>query len=371
MPDVSSSMSFKLLKCAICAFVLNAAAISTENRVSIEDIVQRHVQALGGKEKLESVRSTITHAEYREGTLVIPGAFVAKMRPYYKTICDPRQKLGEVCEGYDGSAWEWYADPGVVLRVVGAAAAATRHGTEFIDSLVNYESRGTKADLTGIEPFAGKPAYKLHLTLADGFEKDLFVDKESFLIVGDRRSAPIHAFGEPVRSENRISDYRAMNGVLFPFLFVEAEIATGKELNRLTIQSIEVNPKLESSFFGPPQYSRTPLQQFLEQLYMERTDPVAVINTYREFRLANTGLDTRDGVEFIGYQMAKMSDFNGAVALLQANAADYPKSASAQYGLGRAYKAAGDIKNAQIAFERALQIDPTFKKATEGLSALR
>jgi tetratricopeptide (TPR) repeat protein len=202
----------------------------------------------------------------------------------------------------------------------------------------------------------------LHLTLADGFEKDLFVDKESFLIVGDRRSAPIYAFGEPVRSENRIGNYRAVNGVLYPFLFVEAEIATGKELNRLTIQSM-INPKLD--------YSRTPLQQFLEQLYMERTDPVAVMNTYREFRLATPGLDTREAVEFIGYQMAKMSDFNGAVALLQANAADYPKFASPQYGLGRAHKAAGDMKNARIAFQRALQIDPAFKKVTEGLNALR
>lgn len=206
--------------------------------------------------------------------------------------------------------------------------------------------------------------------MADGFEKDLFVDKESFLIVGDRRSAPIYAFGEPVRSENRIGNYRAVNGVLYPFLFVEAEIATGKELNRLTIQSM-INPKLEPCFLGPPQYSRTPLQQFLEQLYMERTDPVAVMNTYREFRLATPGLDTREAVEFIGYQMAKMSDFNGAVALLQANAADYPKFASPQYGLGRAYKAAGDRKNARIAFQRALQIDPAFKKVTEGLNALR
>ena len=62
----------------------------------------------------------------------------------------------------------------------------------------------------------GKKVYKLHVTLADkGFEKDLFLDQESFLIVGDRRSAPVHAFGEPVRSENRIRDYREVNGVLF------------------------------------------------------------------------------------------------------------------------------------------------------------
>jgi tetratricopeptide (TPR) repeat protein len=128
---------------------------------------------------------------------------------------------------------------------------------------------------------------------------------------------------------------------------------------------------LDPSFFAPPQHSPTPVQQFLEQLYMERTDPISVMATYREFRTANPALDTRDGIEFIGYQMAKMSDFNGAVELLKANAADYSQSASAQYGLGRAYKAAGDMENARIAFQRALQIDPTFKKAADGMNALR
>jgi TolA-binding protein len=104
---------------------------------------------------------------------------------------------------------------------------------------------------------------------------------------------------------------------------------------------------------------------------MERTDPVSVMFTYRQFRTANPALDTRDGVEFIGYQMVKMLDFNGAIELLKANVADYPKAASAQFGLGRAYKAAGDLENARVSFLRALQIDPGFKKASDGLNALR
>jgi hypothetical protein len=365
-------LSGKRLRHAVLVLALSAIApCSSDDKISVDEIVQRHVQALGGRERIDAVDSTVTHAEYREATFAVPDAYVAKMRPYFRTICDPKRKLGGVCEGYDGSAWEWYEDPGVVLRVVGAAAAATRHGAEFIDSLVDYSSRGTRVELAGPDIFDGRHVYKLHVILADGFEKDLFVDQESFLIVGDRRSAPIHAFGEPVLSENRIGDYRPVNGVLFPFSFVEVEIATGKELNRLTIQSITVNSSLDRASFGPPQYSHTPLQHFLEQLFMERTDAVSVICTYREFRAANSEVDTRDGVEFIGYQMAKMGDHKAAIELLKANAADYPQSASAHYGLGRAYKAAGDLENAQTAFRRAVQIDPGFKKASDGLNALR
>jgi len=253
-----------------------------ESGITLDRIIQRHIAALGGGARIAAIQSIITHAEYREGDFSVPGAFIAKMRPYYRTICDVRGKLGEVCEGYDGSAWEWYADPGVTLRVVGAAAAATRHGTEFIDSLVDYAARGTIIAFAGKDVFDRKDTYKLHVTLADGFEKDVFVDQHSSLIIGDRRSAPVHAFGDAIRSENRIGDYRPVNGVLFPFSFVEAEIASGKEMNQLTIQSMEVNPTLPAGFFSPPQHSPTPLQEFLEQLYMERTDPRSVMCEFQE-----------------------------------------------------------------------------------------
>jgi tetratricopeptide (TPR) repeat protein len=355
------------------AFFLHLAPIvlGQSARPSVDEIVARHMVALGGREKIDAIHSVVQHLEYREASFVIPDAFIARMRPYYKTIGDPKDKTVDVNEGYDGSAWEYYADPGIVIRTVGAAAAAARHGTEIIDSLVDYQQRGTQIEMLGSETFAGSPAYKLRVTLADGFAKDLFIDQKSFLIVGDRRSAPIHAFGESVASENRIGDYRQVNGVLFPYSIHEVEIATGKELNSNTVQTMEVNKEFDLSFFGPPQYDRTPLQQMLEQLYMERTDPVCVMWTYRGFRAANPNTDTRSGVEFIGYQMLKMSAFDGAIKVLTANAADYPKSASAEFGLARAYKAAGDLDQARIHFQRALEIDPKFKKASDGLNALK
>lgn len=353
---------------------LVSAAVAAEGQtagLSLDEILARHVHALGGRDKIDAIHSVIQHLEYREGSFVIPDAFIARMRPYYKTIGDPKNLKVDVNEGYDGSAWEYYGDPGVVIRTVGAAAAAARHGIEMIDSLVDSRVMGTRVELLGKEAFEGKPAYKLHVTLSDGFEKELFVDPDSFLIVGDRRSAKIHAFGEPVLSENRIGDYRPAGGVLFPFKITEIELATGRELNSNVVQSIEVNRPLDPSFFGPPQFVRTPLQQMLEQLYQERTDPVSVMWTYREFRAANPKVDTRAGVEFIGYQMAKMGDFNAAVVLLGANAEDYPQSASAEFGLGRAYKAAGDAQSARSRFQKALAIDPSFKKASDGLNALK
>jgi tetratricopeptide (TPR) repeat protein len=365
-------MKAKLFIPGLLALLMSfSLASASQEKLSLEQIIERHIQALGGQQKIDAIHTIVYHLTYREGTFVMPDGYMAKMPPYYKTLGDPKNLKVDVNEGYDGSAWEYYSDPGVVLRTVGAAAAATRHGTELIDLLSDAKALGAHAELAGVEAFAGRPAYKLHVTLADGFEKDLFVDAQSFLIAGDRRAAPVHAFGAAVRSENHFGDYRPVNGVLFPFNVQEVEIATGRELNSVTMQSITMNEEFDVTYFSPPQFERTQLQHMLEQLYMERTDPVSVTWTYRTFRAANPAIDTHAGVEFIGYQMAKMGDLNGAIELLKANTADYPKSASAQYGLGRAYKAAGDVQNARASFQKALEIDPNFKKASDGLNAVR
>lgn len=57
--------------------------------------------------------------------------------------------------------------------------------------------------------------------------------------------------------------------------------------------------------------------------------------------------------------------------IVKVNAADYPKPASAQFGVGRACKAAGKDANAKASSKRALDIDPDFKKASDGRNALR
>jgi hypothetical protein len=358
--------------------VLLTTAAAGQEALTIDQIVLQHVEALGGAERIHALQSLVIRGMHHEGGLIPPEMpirarnYMAFLRPYYGVIGDPAIANPDLREGFDGSSWEYYGDPGIVVRTVGAAAAATRHTSEFLqDSLVDYREKGTQLELAGSEKIGDRECYKIQVTLADGFQKYVFVDRDTFLLIADRKSAPIHAFGSSVTSETRFSDYQPVNGVLMSRRELEVEIATGRVLAESRRVTIEANTIHDPSIFSPAPRFRTPLQECLEQLYNERTDTVSVMYTYRLFKTTHPEVDTREGIEFVGYQMAKMGDYAASIELLKANAADYPKSASSQYGLGRAYTAAGNSDLAKHAFERALQIDPNFKKATEGLNALR
>lgn len=345
------------------------AAANLAAAPTVDEIIGRYIAARGGIEKLHAIQSLVYRGVYTEGSHTAPHAAMSLMRPYLKLVGDAEHLNPDFAEGYDGSAWEFYGDPGVVVRTVGAASSAGRHATSIDGPLVDYASRGWTVELAGIEPIGDRKAWRLVVTMPDGFRQEEFIDVETYLLIAERKTAPIHAFGERVRSEERIGDYREVAGVLFAFAHREVEIATGKVLSQMQWNEIVANDPLDPAAFSPPQFTRTPLQAFLEQLYAQRTDVQAVLWSYRDFRLAWPAVDTRGGIEFIGYQMLKMGDVAGATALLERNAADYPTAATSAFALGRAYLTAGKTEAGKREMERALALDPHYERAKEALAA--
>ncbi len=80
--------------CAVLFLLLDVAGSSaSDDHLSLDQILERHAEALGGRGKLDAVQSVVLRFEYREGDFVIPHAYMAKMRPYYKTICEVQSAL--------------------------------------------------------------------------------------------------------------------------------------------------------------------------------------------------------------------------------------------------------------------------------------
>jgi len=335
----------------------------------LDRLVADHVAALGGLPAIHALHSFVKHGTYVEGDFSTP-TYTAQMRPFYRVIGSPERALTSIHEGYDGSAWEYYPDPGIVVRTVGAAAAATRHSAAFDDPLVDYASAGTTLADGGRRTVDGDVVDVVHATLADGFEEDLYLDAATHLIDGIQRIVPMHAFGQKYTTHDRFGDYRPEGGVMMAHTDAEVDSATGKVLDHGTLVSVEINPDLPVSMFSPPQWERTPLQQMIQRIYDERDEPAAVLATYRALRSIVT-VPTGDAVDFVGYQCLKMGHADTAIALLSRNVADNPGSARAHFGLGRALASGGRSADAAREFERTLALDPTFVRARTALDALK
>jgi len=348
-----------------------APAASDANPMPLVDVVKAHVTALGGSDAIHAIHSFVKRGWYHEGDFRID-TYTAQMRPFYRVIGDPIvHTLDEIHEGYDGSAWEYYPDPGVVVRTVGEAARATRHTAMFDDPLVDFQAQRTTLELGDATTFDGHPVYTVHVTLVDGFKEDLLVDRQTYMIDGRWQIVPMHAFGARLKTYDVYEDYRPEGGVMMAHRDREVDSATGNILDDGGVSSVEINPALDLSIFSPPRWQLTPLQTMIARIYDEREDPGAVVTTYHQFRaLVDPATPTGDAVDFIGYQCLKMGHANTAVALLTLNVADNPGSARAHFGLGRALQSSGDDKGAAAEYRKTLAIDPKYTRAQTALAAL-
>jgi tetratricopeptide (TPR) repeat protein len=315
----------------------------------------------------------VKHGWYHEGDLHLDHTYVAQMRPFYRVIGSPAHELDDIHEGYDGSAWEYYPDPGIVVRTVGQAARATRHSALFDDVLVDYAQHGIQLQYGGEQTYYGKPVYVIHTKRADGFEEDVFLDRDTYMIDGRAQVVPMHAYGQRYQTHDVYGDYRPEGGVMFAHSDKEIDAGTGKVLDEGGDYRIDINVNLPLSQFAPPQWNRTPLQQMIQRMYDERDEAVPVMATYRDFEalVDKKAPATGDAVDFTGYQILKMGHPDVAVALLQQNVADHPKSARAHFGLGRALQASGDVAGAKAEYAKALAIDPNYLRARTALDQLK
>jgi outer membrane lipoprotein-sorting protein len=122
---------------------------------------------------------------------------------------------------------------------------------ELDGPLIDYSAKGSKVELEGTESVEGHDAYKLKLTLNDGQVRHVWVDAKTFLEVkveGDPRR--LDGKYHPV--ETYFRDYKSVDGLMIPHL-IETSVEGVKGSQKITIERVALNPKLEDSSFTKPQ----------------------------------------------------------------------------------------------------------------------
>lgn len=356
----------------IAALVISSFATGNADDTpdDVDAVIAAYVAAIGGADRWAAITNLVySNGVYKEADFEWDNAAMSRGRPFHKLVGD-KHAAGSFMEGYDGSAWEWFADPGVVLRTVGAASAASRHFAGVEHPFVDYRSKGSSARLLGAVDLDGRPTFVVELTRRDGFIEQYYLDRESALIVASGNASPIHAFGDTVQQLTRIGDYRTVGGVQIPHRFRTVEMPSGRELFSMQWRDIQANRELPGDWFSPPQFERTPLQTLIEKLYEQRDDVEAMLWTYAAFRRAYPEMDTRAALDFAGFQILKMGQAQTAVSLLQRNVEAYPDSADSRFGLARALRGAKRDGEAREELARALKLDPDHQRARAELAEL-
>jgi outer membrane lipoprotein-sorting protein len=246
-------MKIRLFLTILLCFLPLAATAQTA-----DEIVKKAVDARGGIEKIEAVQSERITARLTSGQ-GLEAAVVLELKRPHKMHSEVTVEGQKIIRVYDGKSGGWSINPFAENRDVQPMSAEdlkeAPDESDMDGPLVDYKSKGTRIDLVGKEDLDGKPVYRLKLTNKNGDARSYFLDAGSFLTVKWEGLRKIE--GKELPWESSLSDYREIQGMKFPFKIEQG--SPGTEFKQgLTIEKIEIDPKIDESHFAKPSSPAAP-----------------------------------------------------------------------------------------------------------------
>ncbi len=220
---------------------------------SVAQIVEKNAVARGGAEAWHKIDSMvwIGHVESSNA----PAQFVLAMKRPNKTRFEIVAMNRMALRVYDGTEG-WKLRPmrrgeGPNVQPYTPEELKFAHDEQVIDGLlIDHAAKDIAIALEGTDEVEGRKAYRLNVRMPSGATRHVWVDAETFLEIKYEREARGVA-GQPVKVTVYYRNYQAINAVKLP-LVIESTAGSGQASDKLVIDKVQFNPKLDDSLFARP-----------------------------------------------------------------------------------------------------------------------
>ena len=231
----------KLLAFAFFAVLLVTAHSTTAQ--TVDDIIAKHLTALGGKEKLLTL-NTIKMV----GSMSVQGADV--------TLTTTRQNIVGSRTDIEVMGTSNYqivtaAKGTVFMPIQGMTEPQPMPAEQFKSSqaqldiqspFLNYKEKGNTVELDGTEKIGGEDNYKLKVTFKNGLVTTYFIGSKNNMVNKTKGKRIVN--GETTDVETTFSDYKKnADGYMFAY-------AASSTNGDISFDKIETNVKVDPSIFN-------------------------------------------------------------------------------------------------------------------------
>ena len=213
---------------------------------TVDEIIDKHVAAMGGLDKLTSVKTLYTERSLSINGMEIPNKSTVLVGKALRTESSVMgNSMIQVVDGTTG----WMIRPAMMGGTgdpEDMPADQVKQQLGQLDPfgpLVNYKDKGNKVDLVGKEKVDGKDAYHLKVTTKDGQTVDEFVDATTYLV------SKVSTMMNGQSAELLFSNYKDKDGIKFANMM---EMASPQGALTFTTEKIVINAPVDEKVFKKP-----------------------------------------------------------------------------------------------------------------------
>ncbi len=233
-----------ILKKSVLACALLATTGIASFAQTAEEIVQKHLTAIGGEDAWKKVNSIKYTGAISTQGMEIPVVMTVvnnkAMRVDYKVLGTDNYNIVTTKEGWN------YSPAGQMQKAEPMTPEQVKMQQDQLDiqgDLVDYKKKGATIESLGKDDMEGTEAYKLKYTTKDGREKMMYFDANSYYLL--KQTEKMTVDGKEEESETMFSDYQKQpSGIV-------VAMAIDSQMGPLKFSSVDVNPKTDDAMFKP------------------------------------------------------------------------------------------------------------------------
>ena len=226
-----------------------ASPAPVQSLPSADDILNKYIQALGGRQAIERIKSRVS-----KGTITLSNGISVEFEQYqsapdkfYQIVKSP---FGTNELGFNG-ATGWIKTPRGVNEIKGQSAADL---DEF--KLLRLKDELTRTRVTGKDKIGDREVYVVTAETNDGKRVRLFFNSETGLLL--RRISYTTNMIAVIPAQIDFGDYREVDGIKFPFSWQISSVDFQVPVSVKKLTDIKINVPVDESKFNMPAVKPTP-----------------------------------------------------------------------------------------------------------------
>lgn len=240
-------------------FAFAVQAQTASQNPTAEEIIEKYLQNIGGKDKLRALKSIKMTAKGKQGQMEFPGTVIQTAKGQQKTsfIFQGKEIVQPAFDGTTGWNTNFMTMKAEKMETEDAENMK-REAADFPDAFLDYDKKGYKISLEGKEKVEGTECFKIKLTkkpmLVEGKEEEnvvyYFFDTENFVPLVIRNIAKKGQM-KGASIDVVLSDYQEVNGIYFPFSI--SQKFNGQVGFTMAIEKVELNVTVDDKEFAFPE----------------------------------------------------------------------------------------------------------------------
>jgi outer membrane lipoprotein-sorting protein len=227
--------------------------LASAHAQSVDDIIAKHVDAIGGKEKIDGIKSVYAEASMEVMGNNAPTVTTILVGKGYKSEMDFAGSKIVTCIT---PTFGWQINPMQGKTTADSIPADMMRGAkaqfdpgEPGSPLIDYAAKGNKVELEGTSDNNGVKDYKIKLTSKDSAVYTYYIDPTTYYIMKQEMTVSVQ--GQDALTTITFADYKKTDyGFVYP-MTIQLTVPQGFTLN-ITSSKVVINKEIDPHIFDMP-----------------------------------------------------------------------------------------------------------------------